>query len=602
MTLGQALGLIQDRKAAGRRRNIFLACGFQPMHLETFLQGHFASSFPDEGANIQTGLYGDLEHTLVAAVESQAGAAAVVMEWSDLDPRLGLRSAGGWALSVQPDILDNCRQRFARILERLQTLAAKMPVALAPPTLPLSLLGHTAGWQSSVTELELQKQLAGFVADAAGISGVSILNLSTLARVSPETSRLDTLMELKAGFPYTISHASALAGQLIKLLFPPSPMKGLITDLDDTFWSGLAGEVGAHGVTWTLADHTPIHGLYQQMLAHLSEMGVLLAIASKNELAVVEQALDREDLLIPGKSFFPLCVNWGRKSDSVAGILRVWNIGADSVVFVDDSPMELDEVRTAFPQMTCLQFSKKQPAKTVELLETLRDLFGKPAIHREDALRQASIRANTEIQAMTGAAASGDFLRSLQGKITFDCRKDSSNKRTLELINKTNQFNLNGMRITEGEWLNHLADPAAVVIGVSYEDKFGPLGTIGVMSGRKLDDELELTSWVLSCRAFSRKIEHHMLDHLFHQHGASSIRLMFQSTDRNQPLRTYLASLAIAADAGAPTLSREQFQNQFEELPHQVRLLNHDEQHPGQSFPVLSDGFSQPDTGRPHAG
>jgi FkbH-like protein len=573
MTLGEALRLAQ-RTEVNRRRRIFLVCGFQPLHLVTFLQGHFARRFPDEAVDIETGVYGDLEGTLLSAQGSQAEAAVVAIEWSDLDPRLGLRSAGGWALSVQADIIESCRERFARLSGALQALGARMPIALVPPTLPFSLLGHTSSWQLSVTEAELQMQLATFVADAARTGGVAVLNSSSLARVSPETSRLDAAMELRAGFPYTVAHASAVAGEVVKLLFSPSPMKGLITDLDETFWSGIVGEAGARGVSWSLAEHAAIHGLYQQMLGHLSEMGVLLAIASKNELSTVEEALQREDLLVPARVFFPVCANWGPKSDSIAEVLRAWNIGAESVVFVDDSAMEIAEVQTAFPAMKCLQFSKKHPAKTVELLEQLRDLFGKPAIHREDALRQESIRANVALQTADGGSRDGEFLRGLQGRVTFDWRKDPSNKRLLELINKTNQFNLNGVRLSEGEWLQHLADRRAVVTAVSYEDKFGPLGTIGVLSGRQVNGEIEVTSWVLSCRAFSRKIEEHMLDQLFSQHGVTAVRLAFRSTARNRPLRNYLTSLGLDADAEGPqTISREQFQSQLKDgLPHEVRV------------------------------
>jgi len=237
--------------------------------------------------------------------------------------------------------------------------------------------------------------------------------------------------------------------------------------------------------------------------------------------------------------------------------------------------MELDEVRTAFPGITCLQFSWNQPAKALELLEQLRDLFGKPTIHQEDALRQATIRANAIFQAQAAGSSHSEFIRGLHGRLTFDCRKDPANKRLLELINKTNQFNLNGARLSEGEWLKHLDDPSALVEGVSYQDKFGLLGTIGVLSGRQLDGKLILTNWVLSCRAFSRRIEDHMLDHLFNHHGVSAIQLDFRTTDRNQPLRNYLTSLGVNIDSGAPaSLTREQFQNRVEDLPHQVELQN----------------------------
>jgi len=258
------------------------------------------------------------------------------------------------------------------------------------------------------------------------------LNPVRLDKLSPAASRPDPFMELKAGFPYSLGHASVLAGQIVQILFPPSPMKGLITDLDETLWSGIVGEVGPGAVSWSLSEHSQIHGLYQQLLRHFSEMGVLLAIASKNELAVVEEALRREDLYVPAKAFYPVLANWDPKSHAIGEILRTWNIGADSVVFVDDSAMELDEVRTAFPSMTCLRFPKKNPAQTLGLFDELRDLFGKPAVNLEDTLRQASIQASETFHEAAESADSGEFVRGLNGLVTFDSRKDAANQRLLQ--------------------------------------------------------------------------------------------------------------------------------------------------------------------------
>jgi FkbH-like protein len=551
---------------------MFIACGFELLHLGTFLQGYFVRRFPDEAADLETGLYGDLEGSLAAAVGSGAEAAAVIIEWSDLDSRLGLRSAGGWGLSVQPDILANCRGRFARLLPRLEALASKMPVALVPPTLPVPLLGHSAGWQAGSNELELERQLAAFLADAARLARVSVLSTARLDKLSPVASRLDALMELKAGFPYSLAHASVLAGQIVQMLFPPSPMKGLITDLDETLWSGIVGEVGARAVSWSLSEHSQVHGLYQQLLRHFSEIGVLLAIASKNELATAQEALRREDLYIPAQAFYPVRADWGPKSRHVGDILRIWNIGADSVVFVDDSAMELDEVRAAFPSMTCLQFPKRHPSKALELFEELRDLFGKPAVHLEDALRSAGIRASGAFHAAAQQADSGEFVRGLRGRVTFDFHKSAANPRLLELINKTNQFNLNGVRLSEGEWIRHLEDQDGFVMGVSYEDRFGPLGIVGVMAGRQAGDRLEVTSWVLSCRAFSRRIELHMLEFVFRRLNPAAVRLDFRPTARNQPLQQFLQSIGPLENGAPLLLSREQFYNRLDDLPHEVRI------------------------------
>ena len=573
MTLAEALALIRPQKETGRKRQVFLICGFEPLHLRTFLGAHLAQRLPGEAPALQTGLYGDLEGTLAAAEGSQAEAAAVILEWSDLDPRLGLRSAGGWGLSAQSGILANCRERFGRLLELLGALASKMPVALTPPTLPIPLLGHPPGWQIGWNELELKRLLATFLADAAQLARVSVLNPARLDRLSPAASRMDPLMELKAGFPYSLGHASVLAGQIVELLFPPSPMKGLITDLDETLWSGIVGEVGPAAVNWSLSEHAQVHGLYQQLLLHLSEMGVLLAIASKNEPAVVEEALRREDLYVPAKAFYPIRANWTPKSGNIAEILRIWNIGAESVAFVDDSAMELEEVRTAFPSITCLQFPKNNAGKALALFEQLRDLFGKAAVGAEDSLRQASIQAREAFDAAAENADGGKFVESLNGRVTFDTRKDASNRRLLELINKTNQFNVNGVRLSEGEWLAHLRDAGGFVAGVSYEDKFGPLGVIGVMAGRQSGGQVEVTSWVLSCRAFSRKIEHHMLDFIFRQWNPAAIRFALRTTERNHPLRQYLKSAGLNENgSGDALLSRERFYSQLGALPHEVRI------------------------------
>jgi FkbH-like protein len=575
MTLSHALGLVRQRQETARKRKVALICGFQPLHLGTFLQGYIAQRFERQGAEITTGLYGDLEGSLTAAATSESEAAVLVLEWSALDSRLGLRSSGGWGLSAQPDILESCRQRFARLRSGLETLASRMPVVVVAPTLPLLLLGHTPGGRMSQPELELQLQLATFLAEAGSIVGVSVLNPAKLDKISPAATRSDPRMELNAGFPYSLGHASALAGQIVEVLFPSSPMKGLITDLDGTLWSGIVGEVGVEGVSWSLSEHSPIHGLYQQLLKHFSEMGVLLAIASKNEPTVVKEALLREDLYIPGSAFYPVRADWGAKSRHIGEILRAWNIGPDSVVFVDDSAMELDEVKTAFPSMTCLQFPTKQPAASVALFEQLRDLFGKQAVTREDTLRQASIQAGEVFRESAQSPDNGDFLRSLKGRVTFDHRKNAANQRLLELINKTNQFNLNGIRLTEGEWLRRVADPESFAIGIAYEDKLGPLGVIGVVAGKQVAGRIEISTWVMSCRAFSRRIEFHTLQHVFAVSGAESISLAFQATERNPPLQEFLRTIGLAANGMKDlVLSHDEFMGGQYELPHRVSVVD----------------------------
>jgi FkbH-like protein len=314
--------------------------------------------------------------------------------------------------------------------------------------------------------------------------------------------------------------------------------------------------------------------LYQQMLGHLASCGVLLGVCSKNELSIVEEALARKDLFLNPESLFPVHANWGAKSAAIGRILKTWNIAADSVVFVDDNAMELEEVRVAHPGITCLQFPKKDATAVWNLLGQLRDLFGKPVLMDEDRLRQASIRASAQIQEMADDAASPEFLRTLQGKVTLDWSADPADKRALELINKTNQFNLNGLRIEEGEWRRRLDDESTVLGVASYEDKFGPLGKVAVLLGSQRGSRVTVSHWVMSCRAFSRRLEHHTLEGLFQQAGADEVEFAFEATDRNQPLQEFFESLGIGAGAdGAHRISRAGFEGQCGVLPHQVLSL-----------------------------
>ena len=207
-----------------------------------------------------------------------------------------------------------------------------------------------------------------------------------------------------------IEHADRLASQLALALVPPAPKKGIISDLDDTLWSGIAGEVGPDAVTWDLASHAQLHGLYQKLLASLADSGTLIGVASKNDPAVVAKAFERKDLLLRPEQVFPIEVHWNAKSGSVARILETWNIAADSVIFVDDSPMELAEVAAAHPGIECVLFPKNDYQAGLAMLRHLRDRCGKERVSKDDALRLESIRQGAAFREQaSGRSDAGKF-------------------------------------------------------------------------------------------------------------------------------------------------------------------------------------------------
>jgi FkbH-like protein len=557
----EALKILQAADKTSSAFPVTLVCGFTPIHLSTFLSAHLQARLPDRRVQISHGLYGDVAGALEALRYTEAHGIAVVLEWPELDPRLGFRSSGRWDAPAMDDILPQARRGLDRLAEAIGNLPRGVAVAVSAPTLPLPPLFHTPGWQAGAMETALHGLVAEF---AAKISSVRLVNLQRLAEESAPGQRYDLKSDLVTGLPYSLGHADALGLALARLLVPPASKKGLITDLDETMWAGLVGEVGPAGVSWDLANHSALHGLYQKLLGRLAEEGVLLAVASKNDAAVVSEALRREDLLVPAASLYPVEAHWNAKSGSVGRILKRWNVLADSVVFVDDSPLELAEVAAAHPGIECIQFpGKDYGAKGLQMLRRIRDLFGKPRLSAEDALRASSIRNAAE--AVEAGNTGEDFLRELNAVISFDFADEDA--RVLELVNKTNQFNLNGARFTEAEWRNKLAVRGSIVAVVSYEDKFGPLGKIGVLQGMHQGRTLRLGVWVLSCRAFARRIEQQCLRMLFERFEVESIELEFVRTAKNGPLAELLGGMPLKD----LVLSRRDFDNYCPALYHTVK-------------------------------
>ena len=169
-----------------------------------------------------------------------------------------------------------------------------------------------------------------------------------------------------------------------------------------------------------------------------------------------------------------------------------------------------------------------------------------------------------------GAAHSGPetLLAGLQARLAFDFQRESFDPRVLELLNKTNQFNLNGRRWEESDFRRFLAAPDGVLCVVHYEDRFGPLGKIAVAVGRREGASLRLESWVMSCRAFSRRIEFATLRALFDEGThAESILLDWTAAPRNGPARETLELLlGPIGDAGILSLNRERFNSRCPRL------------------------------------
>lgn len=568
MRLLDALKILQKANATLPPFEVFLACEFTPLHLQTFLAAFVQEQLPKNHGKVSVGVYGDLTGNIARMMEGSASVGVVLLEWQDFDPRLGIRRVSGWDWKDLPQIAAHARHTLLLLERLLLTASERMRLVVCFPTLPFPLFSSQHPATISPMQADVELALAEMRSRLLQHPSITVLKP---ANSSEQT--FDPAGELSFGFPYPLAHASDLAKQIAKVVCMAPSKKGIITDLDLTVWNGILGDEGADGVHWDLEHHAQPYGIYQQLLHALAKEGVLVAAASKNSPETVHQIFaQREDLILKQEDIFPLAASWRPKSELVESILKTWNIGPDSVIFIDDNPFELEEVGRKFPGMECIQFDPS-PRSVMHLWHDLRIKFARRNVSEEDRIRSASIRTIPESEQLSNSSTDmEDFLERLQAKLKFDFSRNTGDERAFELINKTNQFNLNGIRLTDTEFRSYLVQNGSFLLTASYSDRFGPLGKVSSLLGRINGDEILVDFWVLSCRAFSRRIEFSCLRALFDFCPATQIHLRWRKTDRNSHLQEFLSHLPGKTMHDQLVIDEKSFLRDCPALPHKTTL------------------------------
>jgi FkbH-like protein len=288
--------------------------------------------------------------------------------------------------------------------------------------------------------------------------------------------------------------------------------KLIILDLDDTLWGGIVGDVGWENVV--LGGHDPIGESFvdfQKTLRALTNRGILLGLVSKNEEPVALEAIQKHpEMVLKLEDFAGWKINWGDKAQNVLDLVSELNLGIDSVVFIDDSPVERARVREAVPEV----FVPEWPQDKMQYRKALLGLrcFDTPVVSKEDLERTRMYVSERQRKSLKEQAGSLDqWYRTLETKVTVEELGDVNLSRAAQLLNKTNQMNLSTRRMTEAEFVSwgHKEGRKLWVFRVS--DKFGDAGLTGIISLEKEGKAGKITDFVLSCRVMGRKIEETML-------------------------------------------------------------------------------------------
>lgn len=478
----------------------------------------------------------------------------VVARLEDWAPELGPRF-----VSYSPESLEalrsGLRQRWESLLGTLRSRSkAKVLVANFVP--PLWLAAGGADASLALPQAGFVQRLNEDLAQVcAALPDVQVLDVARVASEVGLDRWRDERLEYLAKAPWSMDACVAVAKAAARRLRPwfIAPKKCLVLDLDNTLWGGVLGEAGKDGIA--LGPDYPGNvflDFHRRVLA-LRDSGILLAAASKNNAADVEEVFAQHPAsLIKREHFAAFEVHWEDKATSLRRIAASLNIGLDALVFFDDNPVERQWVREQLPMVTVLEV----PTSPMGYVRTLAEsgCFDLVALTSEDRKRATLYQEDSGRQALQQQAGSLDeFLAGLNMTLTVGRVDESTLPRVAQLLGKTNQFNLTTRRHGAAE-LQQMIDAGAIVLWARVKDRFGDAGLIAaavlVPEGA---ERWRIDTFLMSCRVIGRGVETALLavmEQMVHSRGGRLIIGEFIATAKNQPAAEFLPQHGFVPEEG----------------------------------------------------
>src|SRR5450755_970850 len=301
----------------------------------------------------------------------------------------------------------------------------------------------------------------------------------------------------------------------------------LVVDLDNTLWGGVVGEEGFDGIVIGEGPDGEAYAAFQDYLSALRRRGIILAVASKNDLEGARLPFERNPAMrLKLDDFAAFVADWRRKPEQLTEIAQALGLGLDSLVFADDNPAECAEVAAALPQVSVVPLDVPPSELVRALAASVR--FELSSLSRDDVARQRSYAARAQAaELQAGAASLEEFWRSLQMRARVRDLEPGTLDRAAQLTQKTNQFNLTLKRHSREEIERLAAGPAAICKTLELKDRFASHGLIGlgfVIPSEQDPQTALIDTLLLSCRVIGRTAEVHLLSHLGREASANGYR------------------------------------------------------------------------------
>ena len=394
----------------------------------------------------------------------------------------------------------------------------------------------------------------GLLRLAARLDRVSVVDLDPLLAEGGPVHDVRLAAYAKAQFgDELLARYAREAAQLARARFGQT-RKVLVLDLDGTLWDGVLSDDGPDRIAAAGTLRGESFGRFQRVVRQLGSQGVLLAVSSKNDREPVLDVLrEHPDLVLRADDFAAVEADWSPKAGHLLSIAGQLGLALDSLVHVDDSPVECALIRAAHPGVAVVELGD-DPAEHVQRL-LAEGWFDVPALTSEDRARPAQYQAEAARRDALPESPSADHLASLAMEVALSPVQPHEIDRVAQLTLRTNQFNLTGERLQAADVRARLADGDRRVLAVRSRDRFGDQGVVGVVFISRTRSGLRLDNVLLSCRVLSRGVEQAVLAAVLTEAaavGLTSIDATFRPTPRNQRNRDFYPSLGFQPLSACP--------------------------------------------------
>jgi FkbH-like protein len=454
---------------------------------------------------------------------SQAELVLILLDLEEISGRLPDMCADGLGAGVEAELAESVARMGQMLRSYRERNSGRLVVqgCVVPANTSLGPVGDGNLKYSLVNVVkELNRRL---LALCATVSDCVFFDVDEIAARYGRANWRDARLFLSSRLPISAGAFGTYARGLLRtmsVLFR-APRKVLCTDLDNTLWGGVLGEDGVHGIVTGSAFPGNCYLEYQRYLKQLAARGILLALVSKNNEADVEEAfqLRSADLAVRLDTFVAKKIGWNEKSDALRALARDLSLGLDSFVFVDDSPAECEAIRQYLPEVAVVQAPVDKPWELVGMLAD-KWFFDSAVITDDDVNRSKEYEAQVQREVLRETTTNRDeFLQSLGIVCTFVGALHAPLARTVQLLAKTNQFNLTTRRHSSKEVESFATAAGGQAVAVRVRDRFGDAGVVGLVLASQEGDQCMIDSLLLSCRVIGRGIETALLSFVA-QHAA----------------------------------------------------------------------------------